>query len=159
MKFAIPERGRVVSLLAPAADAAGRTGAYVSLKDAARAIIVVHLKQGNAATVALTLSQATAVAGTGAKTGPSVPVWAALDVATSDVLARQTSGSSFTTDGALKDKVVVFQVDAAALDVNGGFDCLTVATGASNAANITSAVAILVGGRYQAASPPSAIAD
>ena len=51
MNINIPEDIKIVNLLAPAADAAGRTGAYVSLKNAIKAFIVVHLTQGNAATV------------------------------------------------------------------------------------------------------------
>lgn len=158
-KFAIPEGGRSVPLLSPAADAAGRTSRYISLKDAARVIVLCQVNQGNAATVALSLLQATAVAGTGSKAGPSVPVYSALDVATSDVMVRRTDGASYTTDAGLKEKIVSFHIDAAALDVNGGFDCIAVSTGASSASNLTSAVAILVGNRFQSASPPSAIVD
>ena len=98
-------------------------------------------------------------AGTGAKAGPTVPIYAALDIATTDVMARQTDGASLTTDAGVKEKVIVFQVDAAALDTNNGFDCVGLTTGASNVANITQAMAYLVGGRYASPTPPSALAD
>lgn len=158
-KFRIPEGGRVVPLLKPAADAAGRTSRYISLKDAARAYVCVYVDQGNAATILLSLLQASAVAGTGSKAGPTVQIWSALDVATSDVPARRTDAATYTTDAAVKEKLVIFSVDAAALDTNNGFDCIGLSTGASNAANITSAFAVLVGNRYASASPPSAIVD
>lgn len=159
MKFHLAENAKVVSLLAPAADAAGRTGAYVSLKGYTRAFILVYLNQGNAATVALTPNQASAVAGTGTKVINAVPVWANLDCATNDILARATDAANYTTDAAVKIKQVLFQIDAAALDTNNGFDCLTVITGASNAANITSAIAILTGARFQQVTPPTAVVD
>lgn len=159
MKFHLVENAQVVEGLAPAADAAGRTGDYVSLKNAARAFIVVHITQGNAATVALTPFQASAVAATGEKAIPAVPIWSNLDTATSDALVRRTDAVSYTTDAAVKNKIVVFQIDASALDVTNGFDCVCVKTGASNAANITQAMYVLTGGRFQQVSVPSAIID
>lgn len=157
--FNLVEGAKLVELLAPATDAAGRTGDYVTLKDAARAYIVVHIAQGNAATVAISPKQASAVAGTGVKAISACRIWANQDTASSDTLVAQTSAVSFTTSAALANKLVVFEVDAASLDVSNGFDCLTVVTGASNAANLTQATVVLVGHRYQGATPPSAIVD
>lgn len=160
MKFHLVENAQIVSLLKPAADAAGRTSRYVTLKNGERAFIVVTLDQGNAATVLLSPLQASAVAGTGSKAvSAPVPIWAAQDIATSDQLARQTDATTFTTSAAVKEKTVVFQIDAASLDVNNGFDCVGISTGASNAANITSAVAYITGARYQQVTNPSAIVD
>jgi hypothetical protein len=159
MKFHIPENAKIVSLLAPAADAAGRTGAYVSMKGYSRAFLVAYINQGAANTVALTPNQATAVAGTGAKAISATQIWADLDTATSDALVRQTDAASYTTDAGVKIKMVIFQIDDAALDVNGGFDCLNLSTGASAAGNITSAFAILTGARFQQVTPPTAVLD
>lgn len=159
MKFHLAENAKVVEGMAPAADAAGRTGDYVSLKNAARLFIVVHITQGNAATVALTPYQATAVAGTGEKVIAAVPIWANLDTSLTDTLVRATNAANYTTDAAVKNKIVMFQIDAAALDVNGGFDCVTVKTGASNAANITQCMYVLVGERFQQVTPPAAITN
>ena len=154
------EGAKIVEALAPAADAAGRAGDYVSLRDAARVFVVVHITQGNPAAVALTLFQATAVAGTGEKAiANAVPIWSDLDTAAGDTLVARTAAVSYTTDAGVKNKVVVFEVDAAALDINNGFDCLCVKTGASNAANITQAMYYLVGHRYPQATPPAAITD
>lgn len=137
----IPETLFPVSLLAPAADAAGRSSAAISLKNAKRAFIVAHLTQGNAATVALTPEQCTLVDGTGAKAlTNNIPLWSNLDVAAADTLVRRTDAKNYTTDAGVKNKIVVFQIDpATALDIPGGFDCIRLTTGASNAANITSA--------------------
>lgn len=158
-QFTLPEEAKIVNLLAPAADAAGRTSAYVSLKNAHKAFVVVHLNQGNAATVLLSLLQASAVAGTGSKAGPTTRIWANLDTAASDALARATDAATYTTDAGVKLKIVVFEIDPAALDVANGFDCIGISTGASNAANITAAVAYLTPLRYPAASPPTAVVD
>jgi len=158
-QFTLPEEAKIVNLLAPAADAAGRTSAYVSLKNAHKAYIVLHINQGNAATILLSLMQAQAVAGTGSKAGPTSRIWADLDTATSDALVRQTDAATYTTDAGVKIKVVVIEVDPAALDSANGFDCVGVSTGASNVANITAAVAYLTPMRYPAATPPTAVAD
>lgn len=139
----IPNKVKPVNLLAPAADAAGRTSAvYASLKNAVRAWIVVYLTQGNAATVQLDPVQATAVAGTGSKamTG-NMLIWSNLDVATNDTLTARTAAKTYTTDAGVKNKIVIFQIDPAeCLDIANSFDCVGLTTGASNAANITSAL-------------------
>lgn len=153
------EGQKTIGLLKPAADAAGRTGRYISMKDAHRAFIVAYVDQGNAATIALTPKQASAVAGTGSKNLiNNIQIWACLDVVALDALVRQADGVTFTTDAGVKEKMVVFQIDAAALDLAGGFDCITVATGASNVANITSAFAVLET-RYGQVVVPTVITD
>lgn len=160
MKFHLIENGEVVPILTPAADAAGRTSRYISLKNAARAFIVVYFDQGNAATILLTPLQASAVAGTGSKALPaSLRIWADQDEVTSDALVRQTDAANFTSSAAVKSKCVVFQIDASQLDLANNFDCIGISTGASNAANITSAVVYLTGVRDQSAAVPSAIVD
>lgn len=148
-----------IEALAPAADAAGRTGIYVSLKNITGAVFIVcHIAQGNAATVKLTPQQATAVAGTGAKPLTSdVPIWVNLDTAAGDLFTDAAAAKDYTTDAALKNKIVVFEIDPASLDTANGFNCITVTTGASNAANITQAMYSVGGARY--APPPSMIVD
>lgn len=158
--FCLPEHAKIVNLLAPAADAAGRTSAYISLKNYHKAYIVIHMTQGNAATVLLSLLQATAVAGTGSKVLTNVArIWANLDTAASDALVRATDAVNYTTDAGLKLKIVVFEIDPSSIDLANAFDCIGVSTGASNAANITAATAYLVPARYPGASLPSAVVD
>lgn len=159
-KYTLPQQMKVVEALAPAADAAGRTGAYVSLKNAAKAYVMVHLTQGNAATVLISVLQASDIAGTGAKAlGNAVPIWVNQDTSLGDTLVRQADGLSFTTSAAVKNKQVIVEVDATALDVNNGFDCIAVSTGASNAANVTQAQYLLAELRYGQAAPPSALVN
>lgn len=159
-QFSLPQVGAVVELLAPAADAAGRSSNYISLKNFHKAWLVAHITQGNAATIALTVNQATAVAGTSAKAiTVNTPIWANQDTATSDALVAQTAAVSFTTSAAVKNKIVVIEINPTDMDVNNGFDCINISTGASNAANITQAMLYGIFNRYQQATPPSAVVD
>ena len=156
----VPQNLHVVNLLAPAADAGGRTSAvYVSLKNAVKAWIVAYITQGNAATIAIAPKQATAVAGTGTKVLANVvPIFANLDVSASDALAIATAAVNYTTDAGVANKIVVFEIDPAQLDLANGFDCIGLTTGASNAANITSAL-VLIQPNYAGNNPVSYIAD
>ncbi len=159
MHITLPEEFKIVEAMPNATDAAGRTGDYVSLKNATMAWVVVYLTQGNAATVAISINQASAVAGTGTKAiTETVPIWSNLDTAASDTLVRRTAAVSYTTDAGVKNKIVIFQIDPATLDVANGFDCITVITGASHAANITGAQ-YWIQSALQQATPPAAITD
>jgi hypothetical protein len=159
LNLSLPENFKIVRALKPATDAAGRTGTRVSLKGAHKLFVVASIDQGNAATIALTLEQSTNVAGAGAKAVSAVvPIWANTDLSVNDTLTRQTDAASFTTDAGLKEKLVVFEVRPEVLDIAGGFDCVAIKTGASNVANLTQALYVLVP-RYQQAAVPSAITD
>ncbi len=159
MRISLPEQFKIVEAMPNATDAAGRTGDHVSLKNAVMAWIFVDITQGHAATIALTVEQATAVAGTASKAiTVTVPIWSNLDTAASDTLVRRTDAVSYTTDAGVKNKQVIFQIDPATLDLANSFDCITVKTGASNVANLTSATYFLQN-RYQQATPPAAITD
>jgi hypothetical protein len=160
-KFTIPEMVKAVSTLVPAADAAGRSGVAHSLKNCTKAFIVALIDQGNAATILLTPEQCSAVAGTGNKAISATRIWASQDLAAAsgDQLTRQTDAANFTTSAAVKTKMVVFEIDPSALDIEGGFDCIRLTTGASNAANITSATILLAPLRFGQATPPSSRVD
>jgi len=143
-----------VSLLSPAADAAGRTSLYRTLKNAMKAWIVVRVNQGNAAQVTLTPYQAKDVAGTSAKAINAVPIWLDNATATSDALVVQTAAANFQTDASVADKIVIFEITPdVALDVANGFKTIGVATSASNAANITEATLYVLQGMQGASAP------
>lgn len=152
--------GKIVLVANPATDAAGRTSSYVSLKNYHKCFIVVPITQGNAATILLTPLQASAVAGTGSKAlSQNCRIWSNLDYATNDVMTARTAAKNYTTDAGTKNKVVVFEIDPAELDQANGFDCIGFSTGASNVANITSGLVILMDARYPQAEPPTAVTD
>lgn len=150
-----------IEVLNPAADAAGRTGAWIDMATCKKAFFHVHITQGNAATILLSLLQATSNAGAGSTAHTvAVPVYASLDTSLatgSDALAVQTAGVSFTTDAGVKNKIVVFEVDPVEMNIAGGFKFCSISTGASNVANITECTAYLVGLRYQQLTPLTAL--
>jgi hypothetical protein len=155
--FSLPQNCKIVTLLAPAADAAGRTGDYISLKNAHKVWLVFNITNGHATATPLSVNKATAVAPTGAAGLAAVfPIWSNADIAATDTLVRQTDAASFSTAAAVKDVVVVFEIDPAIL--GSGFDCIAPVTGASNALNLTSCMAFIQE-RYQQATPPTAILD
>lgn len=102
---------------------------YVSLKSFQRCTIVLAVD--NATTVtggAITLKQATAVAGTSEKALAFTKMWANTDTGAGDTLTETAvSSSTFTTDTTdNKNLLYVVEVDAADLDVANGFDCIRV---------------------------------
>jgi hypothetical protein len=144
-----------VVLLPAAADAAGRTGTYKSMRNVAGIVsLECHVNQGNAAQVTFTPLQAKDSSGTGSKVIPSIQVFYNADTSVADALPAQANAANFQTDVALKDKVVIFQFDPAELDMANGFNHIAIQTSASNAANITYAEMRYLG-RYQQAAPPA----
>lgn len=138
----LPGNLSIEHLLAPAADAGGRTGTvYADLGDCQKAWLVFFVNQGHAATIAVTPVQGTDAAGTGSKgLTNNVPIDTVLDMAAGTDWTRQTAAKTYTTDAGVKVKAIVFEIiPGIALDVAGGFRYINVTTGASNAANITSA--------------------
>jgi hypothetical protein len=153
----LPQNYKIVEAIEPKTDAAGTTGDYVSLKNVHMAFIRLHITQGNAATIAISVNQATAVLPSDAVAITALfPIWVNADCAASDTLVRQADAANFTTDAGVKHKQVIFQIDPRILSA--GFDCIAVVTGASNAGNIVEAEYLLYE-RYQAATPPAAITD
>jgi hypothetical protein len=144
-----------IGLLAPAADAAGRTSTYKSLRNVAgKVALVCRVNQGNAAQVTFTPLQAQDSSGTGSKVIPAVPIFFNLDTSLSDTLVAQVVAANFQADVGLKDKFVVFEFDPAELDLANNFNHIAIQTSASNAANITEAFMEALG-RYQGFQPPA----
>ncbi len=149
---------KIVELMPPATDAAGRTSDWLSLKHAIKATLVLHITQGNAATILISLLQGLNVSGGSSKAGPAVPIWSNLDTAAGDTMVRRTDAATYTTDAGVKNKIVVLDIDPSQLDADAGFDCIAISTGASNVANITSAQAYLEM-KNPGATLPSVIVD
>ena len=156
-QFSLVSDMKLVQALPPAADAAGRTGPYVSLKGAHKAAVLVNVTQGNAATVALSLVQAKDLAGTGAKAIPLVATSINEDTTASDTLLPMAAAANYVTGVGVKPKMVVFKLTPEAdLDLANGYSCIALVTGASNAANITEGTFVLGPLRYHQDVPPSA---
>jgi hypothetical protein len=151
-----------VSMLLPAADAAGRTSTYFNLRNSVgKAYVVVTINQGNAATVLLSLLQATSLAGAGSKAiSAGASVYLCNATATSDAYTQPNAGNAatYTTDATLAGKKVVFELELeACLDMINGFYYLAVSTGASNAANITVADLFLLQSIQGASAPTTMV--
>lgn len=154
------EQAQVIDLLTPAADAGGRTSSYFTLKNGHKAYVVCKVAQGNAAQVTFSPLQASAVAGTGSKAIGNAPIVANLDTATSDALVAAAAAATYQTDAALKNKLVIFEIDPAeVMDVANRFTSIAVQTSASNASNVTEALLIITPLRFAQATPPSAAVD
>lgn len=163
------QAANIVSLLNPAADSAGRTSKFVSLKNAHKAFIVAYVTQGSATSVTFTPTQAQDNIGTNAKAIGVAPIAVNLDTDTvpSDILTMLASAASYTTDAGVKTKLVMFEIDPIeSMDINSltlnaaglprSFDHIAITTNASSASNVTSALLILTPLRFQQANPPTA---
>lgn len=135
MKLSIPEQNAAVTGLAPVTTNLALTADYISMKNVISATIILTFTNAAAFANVISLYQATAVAGTGKKAiAKACPVFYNEDVAASDTMTRGTSAVSYTLTADIKNKKVIFEVDAEKLDVDNDFDCLTVGIDASSEA-------------------------
>jgi hypothetical protein len=136
---------------------AAMADSYVSLKYFSKLTIVIRTGAWAGGTAAVTLLQATAVAGTGAKALSFVDYWD--DVTTTGTLVKKAAVSN-TFNLATANKVYVIHVDVGILDVAGGFDCVSLAVASPGAnADFYGAIYIGDGARYQGSGIPSALVD
>lgn len=131
---------------------------YVSLKGYRKCQIIIVIADGTTVTgTAVTLKQATAVAGTGEKALAFTRMLANTDYAASKTMVETAvSSNTFTTQTTnSKDSVYIIDVDADSLDVANGFDCLRVdCTGhAATASRGCVVLYNLYGARYSGISP------
>lgn len=112
------------------------TPLYVSMKNHKKLTVIISCD--NATTVtgsAITLKQATAIAGTSEKALSFSKMWANTDTAAGSTLTETTvTSDTFTTNTTnAKNLLYVIEVDATDLDMDNNFDCVRAGTG--NAAN------------------------
>lgn len=131
----IPEKRMVVTGASPVTTNSAVTADYISMKNVIRAYIIVTLTQAAAHATGIDPVQATAVAGTAAKAfTKTLPIWANEDVAASDTLTAQTAAVTYNVTADIKNKKIIFQIDAEKLDVANSFDCIGVTLDASSEA-------------------------
>jgi hypothetical protein len=156
----LTDKVKIVMGCAPAALATtAGDGDWVSMKGYKKCTIVIAVL--NATTVtggAITVLQATAVAGTSAKAVSFATALRNIDCAAADALASfAVTSDTFTTDTTnSKQLLYVIDIDATQLDQANGFDCIRVDS-ASMASAVGCALYILHPMRYSTA--PSAITD
>lgn len=131
---------------------------YVSLKGYRKCQIIISIADGTTVTgTAITLKQATAIAGTNEKALGFTRMLANVDYGTSKTMVETAvSANTFTTQAVnSKDSVYIIDVDSDSLDVANGFDCIRVdATGhAATASRGCVVLYNLYGARYSGANP------
>ncbi|MBU8870672.1 MAG: hypothetical protein KOO60_07400 [Gemmatimonadales bacterium] len=160
MKNRLSENAKVVQGLAPITPSTS-TPDYISVRNAGHLSIIISVDNGDTVTgSAITLLQATVVAGTDEKALGFTTMYANTDTGASDTLVETTVASdTFTTDTTnAKNLLYVIEVDPASLDCDNNFDCIRVGT--ANAANtVLDVVYVLTDLRYHGAGMPTAITD
>lgn len=159
--ISLSENFKIVAATAgPVTSNGGVTCDYVSLKNVHKAWIVVTMDQAVGHATTITPKQATAVAGTGVKVlSTNVPIWANEDVAASDTLVAQTAAANYSVSADIKVKHVVFEIDAATLDMANSFDCIGCLVSDSSQATDFVNINYFLQERYAQATPPAAITD
>jgi hypothetical protein len=135
---------------------------YVSMKGYRKCAVLISILNGTTVTgSAITLKQATAVAGTGEKALAFTKAWRNIDAAAADALAEfAVVANTFTTDPTnSKQLMYLMDVDVDDLDIAGGFDCIRAGTGNAVATLTFQVTYFLYGSRYASSPPPAAITD
>lgn len=133
------ENIKLVVGVSPADNEDAISGDFVSMKTAGHITVIAVIAQGHATPTTISIQQAKDVSGTDVKAlAKDVPIWANLDAAAGDTLVRQDDGVSLATGAALKNKIIIFEIDAADLDTENGFTAIRAAAAASNALNLVS---------------------
>jgi hypothetical protein len=154
------EQSPPITALAPILPSTS-TPDFISMKNYDRLMILIVVDNGATVTgSAITLKQATVVAGTDEKALGFDSVWANIDTAAADTLVKTAvTSDTFTTDTTdAKNLLYAIEIEASSLDVANGFDCVRVGTG-DGANMVLAAIYIPRVSRYAKATPPSAILD
>lgn len=149
---------------------AANTGAYVSMKGWEKCLIRFKAGEGTAGEdPTLTVTQATAVAGTGAKELNFTKIYrkqaadfAALAAVGTYTVTTQTAANTYTNGTSAEDAFEwIVEITADMLDVSGGFDCVAASVAdVGTDAQLGVLDYILMGPRYTTATvAPSALAD
>jgi hypothetical protein len=138
---------------------AAQTGTYISLKGYDHVTILIVQGTWAGGTPAVTLHQATAVAGTGEKALAFDKKFDRISDAATTWNETAVVSNTFNLPAATKT-VHAIEIDAADLDVTNGFDCLTVKTATPGAnADLLTIIYILSGARHPQAAILNAKAD
>jgi hypothetical protein len=118
LPFSIPENVYPLQALGPiAGTGAPQPAMAVSLKNVHKlwALVGINSAGGVDATAVVPQTDALVAFGSAAVLTNSVPIWAAVDVATSPVLVRAANAVNYTCVADLFRKFIVFEIDPAEL--------------------------------------------
>ena len=135
------------------------TGDYYSMKDYGHITFIITQGAWAGGTPAVTIKQATDVAGTDEKALNLDWYWVQTGLTGTGYTKTAVTSDTFNL-AATANRITVIEVEADSLDTTGGFDCvrLGVASPGSNA-DLISAVAILSQPRYSGATTSDAKVD
>jgi hypothetical protein len=154
------EQAKIVTGLPPRTPSTS-TPDYVSMKGYSRCTVLIFVDNGATVTgSAITLKQATAVAGTSEKALSFSKAYKNEDVDNTDALTEfDVTSNTFTTLTTNNlNLAYAIEVTEDMLDVAGDFDCIRAGTG--DGANMALCVAyILWPAKFAKATPPAAITD
>jgi hypothetical protein len=166
---------QIVTAFAPSDINTDATGDWVSLKNYDGCLVCFHKAAGTAGDdPSILMEQATDVAGTGNKALNFARIYAKVGAtaltgvgtftkytftATNDLDLVTVGGTDIAADTG--EALIVVNIRASDLDVDGGFDCIRFSIEGDDIGNSTYAAGwyILYGASYPSASPLSAIAD
>ena len=123
--FSLPENCRIIEGLSPRIGAAGGSviGAYISVKQYEKVYVVIHYQEGSSTSEVLGIMKSPLISGVGGiPTTELWRIWSNLDCATSDLLVERTAATSYAIGTGDTHKIIVFEVDPAALSE--GYDCI-----------------------------------
>lgn len=141
------QNAHIVQALAPS-DVSSVTPDYVSLKNYQHVTAIISLTcSTGVAACAVTLKQATAVAGTSEKALGFDWVWKNENITAETLTKTAVTSDTFSSTADVNDKLFVIEVDSDSLDVDNGFDCFRVAL-ADAAATVASVVYVLSQPRF-----------
>lgn len=141
------QNAHIVQALAPV-SVSSVTPDYVSLKNYQHVTALISLTcSTGVAACAVTLKQATAVAGTSEKALGFSWVWKNENITTETLTKTAVTSNTFSSTADVNEKLFVIEVDTDSLDVDGGFDCFRVAL-ADAAATTASVVYVLSQPRF-----------
>lgn len=158
---------QVVSAIKPVdLNDAAQAGDWVSMKNYARMAIVFFGKAGSAGTdITFTVEQAQNVAGSGtvkALTFTDIFKKEGADLLTIGEFTKVTqaaAGTYTSTNNEQSDQIVVIDIKAEDLDIDGNFDCVRLSVNDPGAAKLACALYLLWEPKYGKEILPSAIAN
>lgn len=138
---------QIVQGLAPL-SVSSVTPDYVSLKNYQHLTAIISLTcSTGVAACAVTLKQATAVAGTSEKALGFSWVWKNENITAETLTKTAVTSNTFSSTANVNEKLFVIEVDTDTLDVDNSFDCVRVAL-ADAAATVASVVYVLSQPRF-----------
>lgn len=121
---------------------------WLSLKNYSRATVVIMQGAWAGGTPAVTLNQATAVAGTSTKALAFAKRWTKVAITGTTFVETAVTSDTFNLP-ATANTINVIEIDAADLDTDNGFDCFQVAVASPGSnADLIAIMVILSGARY-----------